>query len=172
MKARDFQTLRTTVRSITLLNVVSKLFENIIMKLFNEFLNDHSLLPNHQLGFREVHSTFHQLKRVVGHIKTNRNSQRSTGIVLLNVEKAFDSVWNEGLLHKLVVSNCNLCLSSKVAHIMFVLTKSIPLPILFPMASFEEVYTGLCIIICMTRKENVRLKMWSKIADLFTGKYY
>jgi hypothetical protein len=56
---------------------------------FNDFLSDHNLLPNHHFGFGAVYSTFNQLNRMVGHIKTNKGSQRSTGLVLHDVEKAF-----------------------------------------------------------------------------------
>lgn len=32
----------------------------------------------------------------------NFNSRRSTGVVLLDLEKAYDSIWHDGLLHKLL----------------------------------------------------------------------
>jgi hypothetical protein len=35
----------------------------------------------------------------------------STGMLLLDVEKAFDSVWHEALLHKLLVNGCDIFLA-------------------------------------------------------------
>jgi hypothetical protein len=35
----------------------------------------------------------------------------STSMLLLHVEKAFDSVWHEDLLHKLLVNACDIFLS-------------------------------------------------------------
>jgi hypothetical protein len=37
-------------------------------------------------------------------------------MVFLDVEKAFDSVWHEGLLHKLVISTCYLYLTKMIAY--------------------------------------------------------
>jgi hypothetical protein len=39
---------------------------------------------------------------VVGHIQTNRGSQGSTSLGLFDIEKAFNSVWHEGLLQILM----------------------------------------------------------------------
>jgi Reverse transcriptase (RNA-dependent DNA polymerase) len=39
-------------------------------------------------------------------------------MVFLDVEKAFDSVWHEGLLHKLVISNCCLYLTKIIASFL------------------------------------------------------
>lgn len=36
-------------------------------------------------------------------VKSNFMSKRSTGMLLLVIEKAFDTTWHEGLLHKLLV---------------------------------------------------------------------
>jgi hypothetical protein len=75
-------------RPISLLSAVSKLFERVILKRFNEFLNDNNLLSILQFGFRASHSAANQLNMVIEHIKTNRNSQKSTGMVFLDVENA------------------------------------------------------------------------------------
>jgi hypothetical protein len=85
------------------------------LKRFNEFLSNYNLFLHHQFGFRAAHSASHQLNR---HIKTNRKSQKSTGTVFFDVEKAFDSVWHEGLLLKLVISNCYLYLTKIIASFL------------------------------------------------------
>jgi hypothetical protein len=54
----------------------------------------------------------------IGHIKTNRDSQISTVLVLLDVEKAFDSVWHKSSLHKLVTSNCYLYLTKIIVFFL------------------------------------------------------
>jgi hypothetical protein len=80
------------------------------------FINSNSILPNHQFGFRKSHSTAHQLRRVVKNIKDARNARHrrvpcSTGMLLLDVQKAFDTVWHEALLYKLITKGCDLYLS-------------------------------------------------------------
>jgi hypothetical protein len=65
-----------------------------------------------------THSASHQLNRVVRYIKTNRESQKSTGMAFLDVKKAFDSVWHEGLLPKLLISNCYLYLTKIIASFL------------------------------------------------------
>jgi hypothetical protein len=78
-------------RPIRFLSSMSKVFEKVISKKrFNEFLSNHKLLPHHQFGF----CASHQLNRVVRHIKTNRESQKSTSMVFVVVEEVFDSVWH------------------------------------------------------------------------------
>jgi hypothetical protein len=52
------------------------------LRRFTEFLSDYILLPNHQFGFCAAHSASHQLNRVLGHIKANKGSKRSTGLRL------------------------------------------------------------------------------------------
>lgn len=87
-------------RPISLLPVLAKLFEAAI---HTRLLRSAShVIPDEQFGFRRAHSTSHQLVRVAEHISHNLNLRRSTGMVLLDIEKAFDTVWHEGLLHKLL----------------------------------------------------------------------
>jgi len=46
-----------------------------------------------------------QLARLVGRITRNFGEKRLTGAVFLDVAKAFDTVWIDGLLHKLTLLN-------------------------------------------------------------------
>ena len=43
----------------------------------------------------------HQIKRIVNLVKLNKSQRKSTGIIFLDVEKAFDTVWHNGLVYKL-----------------------------------------------------------------------
>lgn len=92
-------------RPISLLSSLSKVFEKIILNRLNVFIEDKNLLPDEQFGFRRSHSTIHQLQRVVQHTKTNFKNKKSTGMIILDIEKAFDSIWHKGLLHKLYTMN-------------------------------------------------------------------
>jgi hypothetical protein len=76
---------------MSLLSAISKVFEKVILKRFNEFLSNHNL-PHYQFGFRAAYSASHQLNKEVRHIKINRESQKSSGMVFLDVDKVFDSV--------------------------------------------------------------------------------
>lgn len=97
-------------RPISLLSCISKLFEKTILARINSFIRDNGVLPNTQFGFRAGHSTTHQLFRVSNIIKNSLNNKCSTGMVLLDVEKAFDTVWHDGLIHKLFSLNFPLYL--------------------------------------------------------------
>ena len=89
-------------RPISLLCSLSKVFERIIQFRLLNHIETKQCLPNIQFGFRQFHSTNHQVKRLAQTIKVNINNKRSIGVVLLDVEKAFDCVWHEGLLFKFI----------------------------------------------------------------------
>lgn len=87
-------------RPISLLSVLAKLFEAVI---YSRLLGaTEQSIQDEQFGFRSGHSTTHQLVRVTEHIAHHLNLGESTGMFLLDIEKAFDTVWHDGLLHKLM----------------------------------------------------------------------
>lgn len=98
--------LAISYRPISLLPVLGKLLETILLNRISRFAED-TLLPE-QFGFRKMHSTVQQLARVSEHISHCLNLKRSTGMILLDIEKAFDTVWHAGLLHKLIKSSIPL----------------------------------------------------------------
>ena len=88
-------------RPISLLSSVSKIVEKIIHTRLSEFVSKYNLLPDEQFGFRPKHSTTDQLLRVVEFANTSFEWKQVTGAVFLDISKAFDTVWHDGLVFKL-----------------------------------------------------------------------
>lgn len=92
-------------RPISLLSCLSKILERVILKRINAHLEETGLIPNFQFGFRPQHSTSHQLLRVTNQIRSGISHKKSTGMVLLDLKAAFDSVWHGGLVYKMKQAN-------------------------------------------------------------------
>jgi hypothetical protein len=63
------------------------------------------LLRDERISFRPGHSTTLQLARFVERVNRNFDERRLTSAVLLDVAKAFDTVWVKGFLYKLTFLN-------------------------------------------------------------------
>ena len=68
-------------------------------------MNTRGLLRDEQFGFRPKHSNALQLARLAERVSRNLGERRLTGAVFLDVAKAFDTVWVDGLLYKLTTLN-------------------------------------------------------------------
>ncbi|GBN51251.1 Papilin [Araneus ventricosus] len=55
-----------------------------------------------QFGFTPKLSTTHQLLRVTERILEDKTSKLTTAAIFLDISKAFDKVWIQGLIHKLI----------------------------------------------------------------------
>lgn len=91
-------------RPIVLLSVLAKNLEQIIKKLIFEAIGHN--IPNYQFGFRENCSTTHPLTIITSNIQTSKLEGYHSAAIFIDITKAFDSVWHEGLLYKLAVLNC------------------------------------------------------------------
>ncbi|GFS55243.1 probable RNA-directed DNA polymerase from transposon X-element [Trichonephila clavipes] len=94
--------LAESYRPISLLPVLSKLAEKVILARLNDHLERENILIPEQHGFRPRLSISHQLLRVVEFIKEGNNKDECTAAVFLDIQKAFDRVWHTGLLFKLI----------------------------------------------------------------------
>lgn len=97
-------------RPISLLSSLSKILEKVLKTRISKFIDQHGIVPPNQFGFRPFHSTTHQIKRLYNHINTGFKNGNSTILLTLDIEKAFDSVWYNGLLYKMIQFNFPLYL--------------------------------------------------------------
>lgn len=91
----------SSYRPISLLSSTCKLFERLIHTRLYRYGTENSMFSPTQFGFRKQHSCVHQVLRVTNWIHENKAERRSTGMVLFDIEKAFDTVWHDGLIYKL-----------------------------------------------------------------------
>jgi hypothetical protein len=62
-------------------------------------IEERNLIPSHQFGFREKHSTIEQVHRVTNVIEETLESKKICSGIFL--DEAFDRVWHKGLEFKL-----------------------------------------------------------------------
>ena len=88
-------------RPVSLLSVVSKVFEKLVNNRIVDHLEKCGLFSDFQYGFRSSRSTADLLTVVSDRIARAFNRSGATRAVALDISKAFDRVWHTGLLHKL-----------------------------------------------------------------------
>jgi hypothetical protein len=91
----------TSYTPISLLLIVSKVFEKVFLKRFLPMVENNSLIPNHQFGFRKRHSTIEQTHRIVQRINEALENKQYCSAAFLDISQPFDKVWHTGLLYKL-----------------------------------------------------------------------
>ena len=93
-------------RPVSLLPICGKIFERLIYNSLFVFLNNNDLLTPMQSGFRPGDSCINQLIAITHNIYASFDANPSLEVrgVFLDISKAFDRVWHDGLLFKL---KCN-----------------------------------------------------------------
>ena len=94
-------TLTTSYRPISLISSIMKLFERVIEQRLKSHLEDKGFINKHQSGFRRAKSTDDHLFRLSQSIMESFNRGEHVVAAFLDVEKAFDNVWHNGLRYKI-----------------------------------------------------------------------
>ena len=87
--------------SVSLLSVVSKVFEKVINNRIVDHVEKCDLFSDFQYGFRSSRSTEDLLTIVSDRIARAFNRSGATGAVALDISRAFDRNRHAGLIHKL-----------------------------------------------------------------------
>ena len=88
-------------RPVSILSVVSKVLEKAVFLQLNSYLVKNKLFYQLQSGFRGSYSTDTCLIHLQDHIRKQTASGHYTGMILLDIQKAFDSVDHQILCKKL-----------------------------------------------------------------------
>ena len=91
----------TSYRPTSLLSAIMKLLERVIEKRLRKHLEDNGFFSKYQSGFRKSKSTNDHLLRLSQTIMESFNRGEHVTAAFLDVEKAFDNVWHNGLRYKI-----------------------------------------------------------------------
>ena len=88
-------------RPISLLPILGKVFEEILVQSIQEHLNKNKLISGRQFGFLKGKSASDLLLLMSSQWNKELDSNKETKVIALDIAGAFDTVWHEGLLSKL-----------------------------------------------------------------------
>ena len=98
---KENREIKSNYGPISLLPICGKILERIVFDQLYAFLNANNLLSKNQSGFRPDDSTICQLLSITSSIYEAFENYEETRAVFLDISKAFDKVWHEGLIYKL-----------------------------------------------------------------------
>lgn len=88
-------------RPITLIPILSKVFEKVIYSKLYCFLDQYNILSNKQYGFRKGFSTTFACFTLIKHVTESLNNKMLPISIFLDMTKAFDYVCHNNLLDKM-----------------------------------------------------------------------
>lgn len=88
-------------RPISLLSVISKIFEKCIFKYLHNYIISNNIISRHQSGFTKGDSTINQLLFITNEFSQALDHGKEIRVVFFDISKAFDRVWHKGLLFKI-----------------------------------------------------------------------
>jgi hypothetical protein len=80
----------TSYRPISLLPLLSKILENILLRWLTPILADAKSVPCHQFGFRPQHGTVEQAHRIVHKINYDLDNKSLCTAAFIDISQAFD----------------------------------------------------------------------------------
>ena len=92
-------------RPIALTSCLGKLLEKIVADRMSSYLEEHGLLNENQAGFRKERCTTDQIHKLVQMASDKLHSSKdgtTTMVTFFDFSRAYDKVWREGLLHKMI----------------------------------------------------------------------
>ena len=101
MSLKDDPSVVSNYRPISLLSAVGKVLEKVAHKHLFNYIGDHEILSALQSGFIPGDSTVYQLDDIYNTFCKSLDEGKEVRAVFCDISKAFDRVWNSGILFKL-----------------------------------------------------------------------
>ena len=98
---KDDKQILKDYRPVSLLPICAKTFERIIYNRIFEYLIENNLITENQSGFKSGDSCINHLLSITHDIYKSLDDGFEVKGVFLDISKAFDKVWHEGLIYKL-----------------------------------------------------------------------
>ena len=112
--------IASSFRPISITSHIGKLFERMIERRLRTFLEEESIIEKEQEGFQRGKNTLRSLYRLDIECEWARTHEESAALLNVDIEKAFDSVWLDGLIYKLK----NLKINGKMIKMIDVFLRS------------------------------------------------
>ena len=94
-------------RPISMTNVFSKLLEKLVHSQMLKYLLDNQLISKNQFGFLPGKSTHEAIFKVVHNVYSAMNNKKITGMLLLDIAKAFNCISHDILYAKMASAGFN-----------------------------------------------------------------
>jgi hypothetical protein len=92
-------------RPISLLSKTSMIYEAFLHEKLKRHIYNNNVYSDHQFGFRKDHSTSEALAVFTTDVAKSLNSRKAVIATTLDTEKAFDTVWREGIVYKMKIKH-------------------------------------------------------------------
>ena len=84
---------------------MGKILEKIVADRMSSYLEEKGLLNENQAGFRKARCTTDQIQKLVQMASDKMHAAKegtTTMVTFFDFSRAYDKVWREGLLHKMI----------------------------------------------------------------------
>ncbi|GFY61304.1 probable RNA-directed DNA polymerase from transposon BS [Trichonephila inaurata madagascariensis] len=102
LKPNSDDTQPQNYRPISLLSSLSKAYKFVLLNRLNQHCIARNIIIPEQHGFVTQCSTVTQLLRVTELIHHGFHNNQATGMLFVDIAKAFDKIWHDGLLSKMM----------------------------------------------------------------------
>jgi retron-type reverse transcriptase len=88
-------------RPVAILPAISRVVERILINQLKKFIRKNEIIPPHQHGFKEKHSTVSAIIQLIDLISAERDRGNIVVVISMDLAGAFDTVDHEMLVEKL-----------------------------------------------------------------------
>ena len=121
LKSDKLNSQTSSYRPINLMSSIMQLFERVIEQRLRSYLEDIGFINKYQSGFRQNKSTDDHFFRISQSVMKYFNRGEHVVASFLDIEKAFNNVWHNGLRYKILM--LDLLTKMTLGYLIFQLAK-------------------------------------------------